>query len=125
MANQNVPPQIERISWGIIEVEGLPLGKDMKLSPTGGRPWDWRETNTHHIPGIQIADVEELINQGAEEIVLSRGMQLMLQTSPETLDFLTQHEIKYHVAETKAAVNIYNELAKNGVKVGGLFHSTC
>jgi len=33
--------------------------------------------------------------------------------------------IKIHVAETKEAAEIYNNLASNGEAVGGLFHSTC
>jgi hypothetical protein len=79
----------------------------------------------HHKPGIQIADLEELIENGAEEVVLSRGMLLVLQTCPETLDYLEQLDIAHHVEETTEAVRIYNELAQNGALVGGLFHSTC
>jgi hypothetical protein len=56
--------------------------------------------------------------------VLSRGMQLVLQTSPETLELLRSRGIAVHVLETRAAVELYNKLAKDQV-VGGLFHSTC
>jgi len=45
-------------------VEGLGSGKDFKLYPGGGREWDWRETNTEHVPGIQHADVQELLENG-------------------------------------------------------------
>ena len=97
----------------------------MKLWPGGGRAWDWRETNTEHVPGIQVADVAELIDRGAEVIVLSRGMQLILQTPPETIAWLEKHGMQYHVLETREAAKLYNELAGQGVAVGGLFHSTC
>ena len=40
-----------------MEVEGLGSGKDFKLCPGGGRQWDWGETNTEHVPGIQPADL--------------------------------------------------------------------
>ena len=108
-----------------MEVEGLPPGRDMKLWPGGGRSWDWRETNTHHVPGIQIADVKELIAHGASVIVLSRGMQLMLETCPQTLEHLARQQVTHHFAETNEAVRIYNDLAQKGAQVGGLFHSTC
>ena len=62
-----------------MEVEGLGEGKDFSLYPGGGREWDWSETGTQHVPGIQPADVEELLEQGATVIVLSRGMQLRLR----------------------------------------------
>lgn len=118
-------PRIESIEWGHMTVEGVGTGKDFKLWPGGGREWDWRETGTRHVPGIQPADVEELLEHGATEIVLSRGMWLALQTSRETLELLERRGVTVHRAETAEAVRLYNELAGRGVAVGGLFHSTC
>ena len=123
--NTEQSPRISRISWGIMEIEDIGFGKDFKLWPGGGREWDWNETNTHHIPGIQIADVEELIDHGAKEIVLSRGMLLALQTCKETLQLLEKEGIPFHILETKKASSLYNKLIDDGVAVGGLFHSTC
>jgi hypothetical protein len=117
-------PLITHISWGRMQVEGVGVGKDFKLYPGGGRPWNWQETGTEHVPGIQPADVKELLEHGAEVVVLSRGMQLVLQTSPETLEFLRERGIPVDVVETRAAVDLYNKLAKHQA-VGGLFHSTC
>ena len=77
------------------------------------------------MPGIQPADVKELLDNGSRIIVLSRGMLLMLRTCQETLDLLKEKHIAVHIAETKAAGEIYNGLARRGEAVGGLFHSTC
>ena len=118
-------PLITQLAWGHIEVDGVGAGKDFKLWPGGGRQWDWRETDTHHVPGIQPADVKELVDNGSKSIVLSRGMLLMLRTRQETLDLLENRNITVHVAETNAAVEIYNGLVADGEAVGGLFHSTC
>ena len=117
-------PRITHISWGRMEVDGLGSGRDFKLYPGGGREWDWTETNTHHVPGIQPADVEELLQHGSQVVVLTRGMQLVLQTCPETLQLLRDRGIAVHVEETRAAVELYNRLAETHL-VGGLFHSTC
>jgi len=108
-----------------MEVDGLGTGKDVKLWPGGGRAWDWRETNTRHFPGIQVADIAELIDHGANVIVLSRGMNLLLQTGRETVKWLDQRGVKHHILETREAAKLYNELAGRGDAVGGLFHSTC
>jgi hypothetical protein len=108
-----------------MRAEGIGAARDLKLWPGGGREWDWTETNTHHVPGIQTADVQELLGCGAEVLVLSRGMQLVLKTHPETLACLDALEIPWHVLETCAAAELYNRLARRGEKVGGLFHSTC
>lgn len=118
-------PRIVHLEWGEMEAEGLPPGRDMKLWPGGGRAWDWRETGTRHVPGIQMADVAELLEHGAATVVLTRGMELVLQTCPETIDSLRAKGVRFHVAETREAARVYNELAEQGEAVGGLFHSTC
>lgn len=123
--NDTAPsPRISHVSWGRMVIEGVGEGKDFKLYPGGGREWDWSETGTRHAPGIQPADVVELLNRGATVVVLSRGMELALKISPETISFLEQRGVTVHVKETREAVDLYNELAKTQA-VGGLFHSTC
>jgi hypothetical protein len=118
-------PCIPHVSWGRIEAEGFGAGTDFKLYPGGGRDWDWGETNTRHIPGIQPADVEELVEYGAKVIILSRGILLRLQLCPETTSYLENISIKFYIMETKLGVELYNSLARQNVAVGGLFHSTC
>ncbi len=126
MSEQQVlSPRINELSWGRMAIDGVGTGKDFKLWPGGGREWDWTETGTHHVPGIQPADVEELLANGSQAIVLTRGMLLRLQTCSETTSFLEAKGIAVYVAETKKAVQIYNDLASRGAAVGGLFHSTC
>lgn len=118
-------PRIASLTWGSMSVDGVGSGKDFKLWPGGGREWDWSETNTHHSPGIQPADVAELVGYGCETVVLSRGILLRLLTCEETLSLLKEKGIDVHIAETKEATEIYNDLASKGIAVGGLFHSTC
>ena len=117
-------PRITHVSWGRMEVDGIGSGKDFKLYPGGGRAWDWNETGTRHVPGIQPSDVVELLERESTVIVLSRGMYLALQTCPETLDLLRARGITVHIEETRSAVTLYNRLAESQ-HVGGLFHSTC
>jgi hypothetical protein len=107
-----------------MEVENLDPGKDFMLFPGGAREWDWSETGTRHTPGIQPADVEELLAAGATTVVLSLGMDLRLEVDPRTIALLEERSIAVHIAETREAVEIYNTLA-DSTPVGGLFHSTC
>jgi hypothetical protein len=118
-------PKVTRISWGRIAVEGIKDGfRDAKLYPGGAREWDWKETGTRHSPGIQPADVEELVERGAVAVVLSKGMDGMLQVMPETLTYLEELNIAVHILTTNEAVGLYNHLA-NRELVGALIHSTC
>lgn len=96
-----------------------------KLWPGGGREWDWNETGTHHRPGIQPADVEEVLAHGAEILVLGRGQQGRLQVMDETLRMIEAHGASVEVLRTGAAVDRYDHLAEQGVPVGALIHSTC
>jgi hypothetical protein len=118
------PPKIESVKWGEVVVEGLGTFKDVKLWPGGGREWDWAETNTRHVPGIQPTDIQELLDHGAQVVVLSRGMELRLLTCPETLDLLASRGCEVHVEETEAAVLLYNQLSSSQ-PAGCLIHSTC
>ncbi|NEO72329.1 Mth938-like domain-containing protein [Moorena sp. SIO3H5] len=126
--NKSPTSLISHISWGRMEVTNngeTYQFKDCKVWPGGAKEWDWRLTGTRHQPGIQPADIEEILAQGIEFIVLSRGMQLMLQTCPETEQLLRQSGIEYYIGHTKLAVDLFNSLMEQGKKVGGIFHSTC
>jgi hypothetical protein len=124
-SGKSASPRISRVTWGQMDIEGVGSGKDWKLWPGGGRTWDWNETGTRHDPGIQPADVDELLEHRSETVILSRGQELQLQTTPAALDLLRERGVTVHVEETRAAVKRYNDLAEQGVPVGGLFHSTC
>lgn len=118
-------PRITHCSWGRLETKA-PDGsfKDAKLYPGGARAWDWAETGTHHQPGIQPADVDELLEHGAEVVVLASGMHERLQVMGATLRLLEERGVDVHVLPTDAAAECYNTLRADHA-VGGLFHSTC
>ncbi|MFW6096573.1 MAG: Mth938-like domain-containing protein [Chloroflexota bacterium] len=119
---------ISHISWGRIEVsvDGQTLSfKDCKIWPGGAIEWDWTLTGTHHRPGIQVADLEDVLAHDPDVIILSRGMQRRLQTMSQVEEHLSQRNIPYHIKETNRAAELFNALAQEGKRPGGLFHSTC
>lgn len=118
-------PRVVNLAWGRVEVKGCEAPyKDAKLFPGGSREWDWNETGTSHQPGIQPADVEELLDHGARVVVLGRGMYGRLGVCPETLDLLEERGVEVRVHQSEEAVRLYNELAEKEA-VGALIHSTC
>ncbi|KAL7983081.1 hypothetical protein Chor_010423 [Crotalus horridus] len=73
-------PEIASLSWGRMTVRGCPTTyKDCKVWPGGSRTWDWRETGTEHIPGVQPADVKEVLEKDVKTLVIGRGMSEALQ----------------------------------------------
>ena len=88
-------PKITHLSWGRIEIKGYDKPfKDAKVYPGKAREWDWNETGTRHEPGIQTADVHELLDNGANVIVLTKGFYERLQVCPETIQLLKQRIFK-------------------------------
>lgn len=123
--SEDTSPTITSHSWGAIEVEGLGAFRDAKVWPGGGGGWDWNETGTRHRPGIQPADVEELLDHDPEVVVLSRGRQRRLETQADTLTLLEDRKIEVIREETGEAIEIYNRLVGEGRPAAGLFHTTC
>lgn len=126
-------PFVTKIAWGEITVQEPNgsltqyddrTGKDCILLPTGSKPWDWLKTGMHHKPGIQVADVQNLLNE-ADIFILSRGMDLVLEVMPETITFLKNNKKEVHTLQSEEAVALYNKLTQEGKKVVGLIHSTC
>lgn len=111
-------------SWGSVETS-VGTFRDAKLWPGGGRNWDWNETGTEHRPGVQAADLEELLEQGAELVIVGRGRRERLGVTDEAADHLEQAGVGLEALETGAAIDRYNHLAEDGRMVGALIHSTC
>ena len=124
MSAKKSSPTIESIKKGQLSTSEGETYKDAKLYPGGSRAWDWNETGTHHRPGIQPADVEELLENGAEIVVLSKGYHERLQVCDKTKEMLEKNDIEYYILDTDAAVETYNKLC-NEHPTGALIHSTC
>lgn len=119
---------ITHLAWGQMEVTAggqIFHFKDCKVWPGGAVAWDWNDTGTQHEPGIRPADIQDILEKGVEVVILARGVFSRLGVCPETEELLRARGIEYHIMETKQAVALYNDLARQGRKVGGVFHSTC
>lgn len=126
MSERPSSPRVTNLAWGRTEVEGADGAyRDAKLWPGGSREWDWNETGTSHVPGVQPGDVEELVEHGAETVILSLGQHRRLRVRDETLAYLEGRGVDVQLLPTGEAVERYNELAEAGEAVGGLVHSTC
>jgi hypothetical protein len=117
-------PRIVGSAWGRIEIDDGRSFKDAKLWPGGGREWDWTETGTGHSAGIQPQDVDELLDHGADVVILSRGRLRALSVADGTMARLEQAGVETLVLPTDDAIIRYNGLRQDR-QVGGLFHSTC
>lgn len=120
--------------WGSVTVENTKADpthlaratyKDCIIGPTITKEWDWKVTGTRHVPGIQPTNIDELIADGAEVIILALGFEGKLHVSDYAIAYLLANKIPFYSAFTPEAVKLFNRLSGEGLKVGGLFHSTC
>lgn len=119
---------ITKLSWGQMEVSidgQIHQFKDCKIWPGGAREWNWKETGTEHHPGIQPGDIEEILEHDVQALILSKGKFGRLGVCAETEALLQNRKITYYIEETKRATDLYNKFAKQGTRVGGVFHTTC
>lgn len=116
--------RIVSVEWGRIEIEDGQVLKDVKLWPGGARAWDWNETGTRHEPGVQPADLTELLRHSMTELVVGTGYRGRLGVSSDALELLDRRGVTCHVVPTPEAVPLYNQLCATK-PVGALIHTTC
>ncbi len=121
-------PQIQSLKWGEIKIQhddgSIRTYNDCKIIPSGSCYWDWRLTNTHHVPGVQIADVQDLPDD-IEIIILSTGMHQVLRVQENTINYLQKMGKQVYIAQTEKAVELYIRYTKAGKRVAALIHTTC
>lgn len=115
--------QITHFEWGSITV-GTQKFKDCRLWPQHQEEWIWDKTGTKHKPGIQVTDLSDFIDQ-VDIIVLSEGVDGVLQIKPETIAYLKEKKKEIHCLRTPKAIELYNKLTAQHLRVGALLHSTC
>ena len=127
-------PAFKVFKWGKIVIEhngNSHKFKDCIIKPSGAMKWNWKLDGTRHKPGITVAAVENnKLLDGADVVILTKGMNNVLQTKQETIEYVENAKKdgkidEYYRLQSEKAVEKYKELVANGKKVSGLFHSTC
>lgn len=119
-------PIIEDICWGKINCKffnKVEAFKDVIITPKKLISWDWIKTGTKHSPGIEVSVIKDFIND-ADIFILSKGMDEVLQTTSDTIEFLKVNKKQFYILQSIEAVKLYNKLVKNN-QVVALIHTTC
>ena len=96
--------------------------QDVMIYPGGFENWDWEKTGTQNTPGVQVVDVQKIVEKGAKAIVISCGMKKQLGIMKETKDFLTENDVELYFLPTIQAAMKYNILREQK-PTGALLHS--
>ena len=120
--SRNRSPHITALAWGRIEIEGVGAFRDAKVFPGGAREWDWNETGTAHEPGIQPADIAELLDHGATTIVLSQGMLKRLHVCPQALRLLAERRAAVTCTADRGGGRTVQPTARSPANCGIISH---
>jgi hypothetical protein len=116
-------PRILQLSCGRVEIEALGTFKAAKLYPHGGRAWDWRETGTRQVLGIQPAESRSCWVTVPRWWCCRKRAGAPSGLARDARPARAQGHSRPRAAD-RAAVRLYNELAA-AHKAGGVFRSTC
>jgi hypothetical protein len=114
--------RIEAYEFGRITADGESYTKDVVIGPGGVfTPW-WRREGHR----LDVADLAPVLEAGPDTVVVGTGFYGNMRVPEATLDHLRDQDIEVRVAETGAAVALFNDLAAEPArKVVAAFHLTC
>ena len=113
-------PHIESYSFGKIIVDGRSQSADLIILPTGVRT-DWWRKQGHR---LHKEDLRAVVEASPSVLVIGTGNVGLMQVPQETLDYLTEHNIRTVVERTAAACRSFNELAETE-RAAAALHLTC
>ncbi len=119
---------IERFEWGRFTINGIVhgngdqgVGKDIRL--IGTTVTEWAERKGHLLKYKMVTGVYD---RGVQTLIIGNGVNGALEVPAEVLEKIWRHGIAdVRVAATPEACALYNQLFREGRKVGMLAHGTC
>ena len=131
--NKVTAPLFTTTSWGVLNVmhDGKEhTFKDAVLTPSGASGWNWKLDGTRHKPGVTVKAIEMNNLFDADYVILTKGVDLVLKITKSAADLVAKAKaegkiVDYKILQSTQAFQEYNEMVNKGMKVSGLFHSTC
>ncbi len=127
---------VQELTWGRFVIEGVEhaevgegrsKGAGKNVCVIGGEVTKWKKAadqpDRHHPTAKSFRCVE---GQGLEAVVIGRGIEGAMEVPGRIVKGIRVTGIPRVIVErTAAACRIYNELARQGVRVALLAHGTC
>lgn len=112
---------VEGYRFGRIKIGGKVYERDVIVTPSGVIcPW-WRKEG--HL--LTLEDLREAAEAQVDGVVIGTGYSGMMEVLDEVVEHFKKKGVKVYIADTRKAVEIYNQLVQAGAKVIAAFHLTC
>lgn len=120
-AGDGTPVRITAYSFGSIGVDDRAFQQDvLVLPPRVLCPW-WRKQGHSLAP----EDLEQVLVFAPEVLVVGTGAYGVMKVPAATCQLLEGHGTRVEVLPTAQAVERFNRLADEGVRVAAALHLTC
>ncbi len=114
-------PRIDSYRFGEIIINGRPYNRDVKIIGEEIVPNWWRREGHHLYP----EDITDILSSDCEVLVVGTGAYGVMKIDPSVQEVCQKKGLRLEAYRTAAAVERFNELAAQKVKVAGAFHLTC
>ncbi len=114
-------PHVDDYRFGEIVIDGRPYRGDVKIISEKVVPNWWRREGHYLYP----EDIEDILSSDAEVLVVGTGAYGVMKIDPAVREACERRGMKLEAYKTAQAVERFNELSAQGVKVAGAFHLTC
>lgn len=112
---------IDSYSFGSITIDGKTFDRDVMLLPD--EVWDgWWRQEGH---SLSVADLERALAARPEVLIVGTGYFGLMRVPDATVDEVKGRGIELHVAPTRRAWQLYNQLTGSGRRVVAAFHLSC
>ncbi len=113
--------EVQHYSFGRIRIAGRDYTSDVIVGPSYIKDGWWRKEGHR----VQLADIEEILRLKPEVVVFGTGANGLVRVDKNVIEKLEAEGAEVFTADTRRAVEIYNDLLRKGKKVVLAAHLTC
>ncbi|RLF20081.1 MAG: hypothetical protein DRZ82_03505 [Thermoprotei archaeon] len=114
-------PRVEHYEFGKIVINGKIFNRDVIIFPDRIIDNWWRKEGH----SLCMDDIRDVLTYNPEILVIGTGYYGLMRVPEDVIKSLRERGIEVHVAKTKEACRIFNELIEKGKRVVAALHLTC
>lgn len=118
-------PRFDSLKWGTVVIDGREYHYDVVVTPDAALKPRTREEDKFGSHTFEKGEFSDLIDGGAEVIVVGTGTDDLARLSKGAKDYLREAGVELMQLASGEAIEKYNELVEKGRKVGAIIHITC
>ena len=112
---------IDAYQFGRIVIDGAEYVQDVIILPDHVQAGWWRREGHH----LHLEDLAAVLTAPPRVLIIGRGFAGVMRVPEALVQALEAQGIEVHVAKSREAVELYNELAPSTPSLAAAIHLTC